>query len=49
MPDVHDDRIGSASSPAIPHITERDRAIRAVLLGVALGVFLRFVSRRRSA
>jgi hypothetical protein len=31
------------------HPTERERAIRASLLGLALGVFLWFVSRRRSA
>jgi len=35
--------------PAARHLTEGERAVRAWLLGVALGVFLRLVSRRRSA
>jgi hypothetical protein len=31
-----------------PHLTERERAIGAVILGVALGLVLRLVSRRSS-
>lgn len=32
-----------------PHLTERERLIRGTVLGVALGLFLRLVSRRRNA
>jgi hypothetical protein len=44
MPNGPDD----ARADTERHLSERERAVRAALLGLALGVFLRLVSRGRT-